>query len=165
MITIAIIVSSFNQPITSSLYHGAEDALAAQKTSEGQSAFKIERFDVPGAFELPLAAKLCATSGKYAGIICLGCVIQGQTPHFDYVCSEAARGIMEVGLQTLVPVIFGVLTTQTIQQALDRSQKIEPASSDALASSLHQQIKPVINNKGIEAAHGLLQMLKLKQRF
>ena len=78
-------------------------------------------FDVPGAFELPLAAKLCAESGRYGGVACLGAVISGETDHYDWVCAEAARGIQDVQLRTGVPCAFGVLTVDTMEQALARS--------------------------------------------
>jgi 6,7-dimethyl-8-ribityllumazine synthase len=82
---------------------------------------EVDVFDVPGAFELPMAAKLAAASGRYAGIACLGAVIRGETDHYDYVCSEAARGIQDVQLTTGVPCSFGVLTVDTLEQALARS--------------------------------------------
>jgi 6,7-dimethyl-8-ribityllumazine synthase len=83
-------------------------------------AFEVEVFDVPGAFELPLAAKYAARSGRYAGVVCLGAVIRGETDHYTYVCAEAARGIQDVQLETEVPCGFGVLTVDTMSQALER---------------------------------------------
>ena len=96
-------------------------------TSSAQAAFveagcdEAECFEVPGAFELPAAAKLCAQSGRFAGVACLGAVIRGETDHYDYVCAEAARGIQSVSLDTGVPCSFGVLTVDTFDQALERS--------------------------------------------
>jgi len=101
--------------------------LAERLTSSAQAAFAeagcepAECFEVPGAFELPLAAKLCAESGRFAGVACLGAVIRGETDHYDYVCTESARGIQAVSLETGVPCSFGVLTVETLEQALERS--------------------------------------------
>ena len=101
--------------------------LAERLTSSAQAAFAeagcepAECFVVPGAFELPSAAKLCAQSGRFAGVACLGAVIRGETDHYDYVCAEAARGIQSVSLETGVPCSFGVLTVETLEQALERS--------------------------------------------
>ena len=101
--------------------------LAERLTSSAQAAFAeggcepAECFAVPGAFELPSAAKLCAESGRFAGVACLGAVIRGETDHYDYVCAESARGIQDVSLQTGVPCSFGVLTVETLEQALERS--------------------------------------------
>jgi 6,7-dimethyl-8-ribityllumazine synthase len=101
--------------------------LAERLTSSAQTAFAeagcepAECFEVPGAFELPLAAKLCAESGRFAGVACLGAVIRGETDHYDYVCTESARGIQAVSLETGVPCSFGVLTVETLEQALERS--------------------------------------------
>jgi len=101
--------------------------LAERLTSSAQAALvdagcePAECFEVPGAFELPAAAKLCAESGRFAGVACLGAVIRGETDHYDYVCAETARGIQAVSLETGVPCSFGVLTVETIEQALERS--------------------------------------------
>ena len=86
-----------------------------------EAGAELDVFDVPGAFELPLAAKFCADSGRYAGVACLGAVIRGETDHYDYVCAEAARGIQDVQLRTGVPCAFGVLTVESMEQALARS--------------------------------------------
>ncbi len=101
--------------------------LAERLTSSAQAALSdsgcepAEFFEVPGAFELPAAAKLCAESGRFAGVACLGAVIRGETDHYDYVCAETARGIQTVSLETGVPCSFGVLTVETMDQALERS--------------------------------------------
>jgi 6,7-dimethyl-8-ribityllumazine synthase len=103
------------------------DDLAARLVAGAQAAFteagagEADVFEVPGAFELPLAAQLAAQSGRYDGVACLGAVIRGETDHYDYVCAEAARGIQEVQLRTGVPCAFGVLTCDTMEQALARS--------------------------------------------
>ncbi|HEY8867530.1 MAG TPA: 6,7-dimethyl-8-ribityllumazine synthase [Solirubrobacteraceae bacterium] len=95
--------------------------VAARATFEEAGAEGVDVFDVPGAFELPLAAKYAAESGRYAGVACLGAVIRGETDHYDYVCGEAARGIQDVALRTGVPCAFGVLTVESMEQALARA--------------------------------------------
>jgi 6,7-dimethyl-8-ribityllumazine synthase len=109
--------------VVACFYSDLADRLAAGATAtfEAAGAEAVERFDVPGAFELPLAALYVAQTGRYRGIACLGAVIRGETDHYDYVCSEAARGIADVQLRTGVPCGFGVLTTATLEQALARS--------------------------------------------
>jgi 6,7-dimethyl-8-ribityllumazine synthase len=111
---VALCVSRFYEELADKLESGAREALAAA----GIDA--VDRFDVPGAFELPLVAKYAAGSGRYAAIVCLGAVIRGETDHYHYVCGEAARGIQRVQLETGVPCGFGVLTVDTMAQALDR---------------------------------------------
>jgi 6,7-dimethyl-8-ribityllumazine synthase len=110
----AIAVGRFYEDLAQRLISGAQGAFE----EEGHTAVI---FDVPGAFELPLAAKYCAESGRFAGVACLGAVIRGETDHYDYVCSEAARGIQDVQLRTGVPCAFGVLTVETMDQALART--------------------------------------------
>jgi 6,7-dimethyl-8-ribityllumazine synthase len=113
---VAIVAARFNEKIVDELLKGCQQRLAeAQLTGD-----RLEIHRVPGAFELPVAAKALADTKKFASVICLGCVIRGDTPHFDYVAGEAARGIQQVAILTSLPVIFGVLTTNTHQQALDR---------------------------------------------
>jgi 6,7-dimethyl-8-ribityllumazine synthase len=104
-------------------YGELAERLLAGATAELESggAEGVDLLDVPGAFELPLAATYAAESGRYAGVVCLGAVIRGETDHYDFVCAEAARGIQEVQLRTGVPCGFGVLTVETMEQALDRS--------------------------------------------
>jgi 6,7-dimethyl-8-ribityllumazine synthase len=111
----AIAISRFYEELAERLLAGARAAFA-----EG-GAPSVEVFDVPGAFELPLAASYAAGSGRFAGVACLGAVIRGETDHYDFVCAEAARGVMRVQLDTGVPCAFGVLTCQTMEQALERS--------------------------------------------
>ena len=113
----AIVVARFNEFITSKLLGGALDALKRHDTPDEN----ISVAWVPGAFEIPLVAKKLATSGKFDAIICLGCVIRGSTTHYDYVCNEVSKGVAAVGLQSGVPTIFGVVTTENIQQAIERS--------------------------------------------
>ena len=111
----AIVVARFYEDLADQLVAGARGVF------ERAGAAEVDVHDVPGAFELPLAALLCARSGRYAGIACLGAVIRGETDHYDYVCAEAARGIARVGLDTEVPCAFGVLTVDTMEQALARA--------------------------------------------
>ena len=113
--TFAIAVARFYEDLAQRLVAGAQAAFAEAGAGEA------DVFDVPGAFELPLAAKLCADSGRYDGVACLGAVIRGETDHYDWVCAEAARGIQDVQLRTGVPCAFGVLTVDTMEQALARS--------------------------------------------
>jgi len=114
---VGIIVGRFNSFIGERLLEGALDALIRHGADDSQ----ITVARVPGAFEIPLAAQKMAQSGKYDALICLGAVIRGSTPHFDYVASEVSKGIAHVSLQTGVPVAFGVLTTDTIEQAIERA--------------------------------------------
>lgn len=114
---IGIVAARFNEFIVSKLLCGALDGLKRHGVEEEN----IEVVWTPGAFELPLVAKKMAQNEKYGAIICLGAVIKGSTPHFDYVCAEASKGIATVSLQTEKPVIFGVLTTNTIEQAIERA--------------------------------------------
>ena len=111
---VALCVARFYTELADKLESGAREALADAGVEE------LDRFDVPGAFELPLVAKYVAESGRYAAVVCLGAVIRGETDHYDYVCAEAARGIQDVQLDTGVPCGFGLLTVDTMQQALDR---------------------------------------------
>ncbi len=132
--SVAVIVARWNSQITEGLLSGALKELKRNQVNN----YKVVH--IPGAFELPLAAKKMAQTGKYDAIVCLGCVIRGGTPHFDYVCSETARGVGEVALTELLPVGFGLLTTDDLQQAIDRSSDNE-------------------ENKGVEAVAAVLEML------
>ncbi|HTA06597.1 MAG TPA: 6,7-dimethyl-8-ribityllumazine synthase [Solirubrobacteraceae bacterium] len=113
--TYAIVVGRFYEDLANRLVEGAKRAFA----EDGDH--RVEVFDVPGAFELPLAASYAARSGRFAGVACLGAVIRGETDHYDFVCAEAARGAMRVQLETGVPCAFGVLTVENMEQALARS--------------------------------------------
>jgi 6,7-dimethyl-8-ribityllumazine synthase len=113
----AIVVAEWNEEVTDALYHGTVSSLLAH----GVKKENILKKSVPGSFELALGAQWMAEREGIDAVICLGCVIQGETPHFDYICQAACYGIMEVGLKTGKPVIFGVLTTLNKQQALDRA--------------------------------------------
>ncbi len=139
---IGIVVARFNEFISSKLLGGALDALLRH----GAQDKDIEVAWVPGAFEIPLAAKKMAQSRRYDAVICLGCIIRGATPHFEYVAAEAAKGIAQVALQADCPVAFGVLTTETIEQSIER------AGSKA-------------GNKGWEAALAAVEMVNLLQNF
>lgn len=114
---VAIVAARFNDFIVSSLLKGA----TAAWLENGGTAENLLVARVPGAFELPVVARKLASSGHYAAVVALGCVIRGDTPHFDYVAGECARGLQLVNLQTGVPVIFGVLTVETVEQALERA--------------------------------------------
>ncbi|PLR78398.1 6,7-dimethyl-8-ribityllumazine synthase [Bacillus sp. V3-13] len=138
----AIVVSRFNEFITSKLLSGAEDALYRHGVQEEDVTVAW----VPGAFEIPLMAKKLAESGKYDAVITLGTVIRGATPHFEYVSGETAKGVANSSLQTGVPIIFGVLTTDTIEQAIER------AGTKA-------------GNKGWEAATGAIEMANLYKQL
>ena len=122
----AIVVARFNSAITEALLSGARQAL------EDADAEGFEVFHVPGSFELPLAAKLLAGRQTYHAIIALGAVIRGDTPHFEFVAAEAARGLQQVAIETGVPVAFGVLTTDTLQQAQVRTSKGHDAAMTAI---------------------------------
>lgn len=135
---IAIVVARFNEFITSKLLSGCIDCLIRHEAADEDLTVAW----VPGAFEIPMAAKKLAESGKYDAVICLGAVIRGATPHFDYVCAEASKGIAQVGMQTGVPVAFGVLTTENIQQAVER------AGTKA-------------GNKGVDCAMTAMEMVNL----
>ncbi|HEY7622559.1 MAG TPA: 6,7-dimethyl-8-ribityllumazine synthase [Solirubrobacteraceae bacterium] len=113
--TFAIVVARFYEHLADRLVGGAQTAFGDAGVDQA------DVFEVPGAFELPLAARYAAESGRYDGVVCLGAVIRGATDHYDYVCAEAARGIQEVALSTGVPCAFGVLTVDTMEQALERS--------------------------------------------
>ena len=130
---IGIVVSRFNDLITERLLSGALDILRRHGGDENL----VEVAYVPGAFEMPLAAKTMAQSGRFAAVICLGCVIKGATDHYDYVCSQAASGVLRAGLDTGVPVIFGVLTTDTLDQALERAgSKAGNKGADAMLAAI-----------------------------
>jgi 6,7-dimethyl-8-ribityllumazine synthase len=113
----AAVVSRFNEFISGKLLDGARDALVRHGVENGN----LDVAWVPGAFEIPLAAKRLAETGSYSAVICLGAVIRGATPHFDYVASEVSKGIANVSLDTGVPVIFGIITAENIEQAIERS--------------------------------------------
>ena len=113
----AVVVGRFNEFISNKLLGGCIDGLKRHGCDEGN----IEVAWVPGAFEIPLAAQKLAKTGRYDAVICLGAVIRGSTPHFDYVCSEVTKGVAKVMLDTGLPVIFGVLTTENIEQAIERA--------------------------------------------
>jgi len=113
----ALVVGRFNEMISTRLYEGALDCLRRHDVREAD----VDAAWVPGAFEMPLVARTLAESGRYDAVLCLGAVIRGGTPHFEYVAAEAAKGIAKVTLDTGVPVVFGVLTTDTIEQAVERA--------------------------------------------
>lgn len=116
-IKVGIVAARFNEFITSKLLSGAMDGLVRHEVLEDD----IEVAWVPGAFEIPLVAQKMANSGKYDAVICLGAVIRGATSHYDYVCNEVSKGIAAVGLNSGIPVLFGVVTTENIEQAIERA--------------------------------------------
>ncbi len=118
---LAIVIGRFNDLITTKLLEGCQDCLKRHGVDPNPHGTQVDYFWVPGSFEVPLVARQVALTGRYDAIICLGAVIKGQTPHFDYVAGEVAKGIAAVGFQTGVPVIFGILTTDTMQQAMERA--------------------------------------------
>lgn len=113
----AIIVSRFNEFISGKLLEGAMDCLIRHQAVENN----IKIYWIPGSFEMPVTAQKVASSGKFDAVICLGAIIRGATPHFDYVASEAAKGVANVSLKTELPISFGILTTDTIEQAIERA--------------------------------------------
>lgn len=140
-IKMGIVVSRFNEFITSKLLSGAIDCLKRENISEN-NIDNIEVAWVPGAFEIPLIASKMAKSKKYDAVICLGAVIRGSTSHYDYVCSEVSKGIAQVSINSEIPIMFGVLTTDNIEQAIER------AGTKA-------------GNKGFECAQGAIEMVNL----
>ena len=138
---IALVVSRFNEFITTTLLSGAEDGLVRH----GVAGEDIDAYWVPGAFELPMLAQKLAQSGKYDAVICLGAVIRGSTSHYDLVCSETAKGIAQASMHTGVPVLFGVITTENIEQAIER------AGTKA-------------GNKGYDCALSAIEMVDLLRR-
>lgn len=137
-IRVGIVAARFNEFITSKLLSGAIDGLLRRNVQQEN----IQIAWVPGAFEIPLIASKMAKSGRYDAVICLGAVIRGSTSHYDYVCNEASKGIASVSLESGIPVLFGVLTTENIEQAIER------AGSKA-------------GNKGSECAAGAIEMVNL----
>ncbi|MEY3868923.1 MAG: hypothetical protein RLZZ338_2814 [Cyanobacteriota bacterium] len=117
----AIVIGRFNDLITGKLLEGCQDCLKRHGVDTNPDGSQVDYFWVPGCFEIPLVARQLALSHHYDAIICLGAVIKGQTPHFDYVASEVSKGVASAGMETGVPVIFGVLTTDTMQQAFERA--------------------------------------------
>jgi 6,7-dimethyl-8-ribityllumazine synthase len=134
----AIVVARWNDFLTARLTEGALDALERLGADENQ----IEIFKVPGSFEIPLTAQKIAESSNFDAVICLGAVIRGQTPHFDYVAGEAAKGIGQAGMKTGIPVLFGIVTADTLEQAIDRAG-----------------VKA--GNKGFEAAMSAIELVNL----
>jgi 6,7-dimethyl-8-ribityllumazine synthase len=138
----ALVVAQWNTAITHALETGARNTLMAQ----GARPENIHTYSVPGSFELPLVARWVADAGKADAIICIGCVIQGETPHFDFISQSTAQGVMQVGIESRIPVVFGVLTPLNMEQALDR------------AGGKH-------GNKGDEAAHTAIKMLYTREQI
>ena len=128
-----VVAARFNALVTEALWIGCRDALVRHGVADD----RIDLVWVPGSFEIPLVARKLAGGGKYAAVICLGCVIRGETGHYDHVAGQSASGVMQAGLATGVPVIFGVLTTETVEQALDRAGlKAGNKGADAAMASI-----------------------------
>ena len=138
----AVVVSRFNEFMTGKLVSGAKDAFVRHGVVEADVDFAW----VPGAFEIPLVAKKLAKSGKYNAVVCLGAVIKGSTPHFEYIASEVAKGIAAVNLDSGVPVIFGVITAETLEQAIERAGS-------------------KMGNKGCDAAVQAIEMANLVKKL
>lgn len=141
----AIIIGRFNDLVTGKLLAGCEDCLKRHGVDTNPHGTQVDYIWVPGAFEVPLMARQAALTGRYDAVICLGAVIRGQTPHFDYVAAEVAKGVAAAGVETGVPVIFGVVTVDTMQQALERAG--------------------IKSNKGWDYALNALEMASLMQHF
>jgi 6,7-dimethyl-8-ribityllumazine synthase len=142
----AIVLGRFNDLITGKLLEGCQDCLKRHGIDVNPNGTQVDYAWVPGSFEIPLVARQLALTGRYDAIICLGAVIRGQTPHFDYVAAEVSKGIAAAGFQTGVPIVFGVLTTDTLQQALERAgikanHGWDYAMSALEMASLMQQIR------------------------
>ncbi len=138
---IAIVAARFNSFVVEHLISGAKEALLKSGTKETN----IELYYVPGAFEIPLALKKAVNTGKFDGIVALGAVIRGGTPHFEYVAGECVKGISQISLESEIPIAFGVLTVDTVEQAIERSGSSE--------------------NKGAEAAESVIRMISLIEKL
>ena len=142
---LAIVIGRFNDLVTNKLLEGCQDCLKRHGVDTNPHGTQVDYIWVPGSFEVPLMARQAALSDRYDVVICLGAVIRGQTPHFDYVAAEVAKGIAAAGFQTGVPVIFGIVTADTMQQALERAG--------------------IKSNKGWDYAMNALEMGSLMQQF
>lgn len=138
----ALVVSTYHDHITSRLESGARDVLAQAGVADAD----ILRLSVPGAYELPFAARLAAVSQRVDGVVCLGCLVKGETPHFDHIAAAVAHGILQASLETDVPMAFGVLTTNNLDEAEAR-------------------VQPGPGNKGFEAGHATIEMALLAQQW
>lgn len=139
---VALVVSTYHDDITGRLATGAAEALAAAGVSPGD----VERLDVPGAYEIPFGARMAAASGRIDAVVCLGCLIKGETPHFDYIASAVSHGIMEASLAQGIPMAFGVLTTNSLEEAEARASEGP-------------------DNKGYEAAVAVVTMARLARAW
>jgi 6,7-dimethyl-8-ribityllumazine synthase len=161
-----IVVSRFNSFISERLLEGALDALE----HHGADAGGIEVVRVPGAFEMPIALKAMAESGKFDALLALGCVIRGETPHFEYVAGECARGVAQVGMQYSLPVGFGVLTVDTVEQAIERAgaTAMRHTRIDQRDSGIEQdaaRADATTGNKGADAALAAIEMANLLKKL
>jgi 6,7-dimethyl-8-ribityllumazine synthase len=149
---IGVVASRFNELITQGLLEGTLRVLAER----GGDPEQIDVAWVPGAFEIPLVAKKMALSRQYDAVICLGAVIRGETPHFDYIASEVSKGIARTALETGVPIILGVLTTDNLQQALDRCGRGQQAEKEGMPDEMH---------RGQQAALAAVEMANLMRKI
>jgi 6,7-dimethyl-8-ribityllumazine synthase len=147
-----IVVSRFNEFITDKLLEGAVAVL----TQQGANSDQIHVVKVPGAFEIPLVAKKMALSRQYDAVICLGAIIKGETPHFEYISAEVSSGIAQTALETGVPILFGVLTTDNVTQAMERA---------GLGPNLGNEISAQSNHRGCQAAQAAIEMANLMKRL
>ncbi len=157
----ALVIGRFNDLVTTKLVEGCQDCLKRHGIDTNPHGSQVDYVWVPGSFEVPLVARQLALTGNYDAIICLGAVIKGQTPHFDYVSAEVAKGISAAAFQTGVPVIFGVLTADTMQQALERAgiksnHGWDYAMNALEMASLMRQLRPNIGQKQYGANGGTL---------
>ena len=148
----ALVIGRFNDLVTNKLVEGCQDCLKRHGIDTNPHGSQVDYVWVPGSFEVPLVARQLAMSGKYDAIICLGAVIKGQTPHFDYVSAEVSKGIAAAAFQTGVPVIFGVLTADTMQQALERAgiksnHGWDYAMNALEMASLMRQLRPSVQQQ------------------
>ena len=159
LLRFALVIGRFNDLVTEKLLAGCQDCLKRHGVDVDPHGEQVDYAWVPGSFEIPMVARQLAVTGRYNAIICLGAVIRGQTPHFDYVAAEVSKGIAAAGFQTGVPIVFGVLTTDTIQQALERAGvKSNLGWSYAMSAlemaSLMQQVHAIPREESVNGLPG-----------
>ena len=160
-LSFALVIGRFNDLVTNKLVEGCQDCLKRHGIDVNPQGSQVDYVWVPGSFEVPLVARQLAMSGKYDAVICLGAVIKGQTPHFDYVSAEVSKGIAAAAFQTGVPVIFGVLTADTMQQALERAgfkskHGWDYAMNALEIASLMRQLRPSVQQQQYSSNQGAL---------
>lgn len=165
----ALVLGRFNDLVTGKLLEGCQDCLKRHGVDVDPNGTQVDYAWVPGSFEIPLIARQLAMTGRYDAVICLGAVIRGQTPHFDYVAAEVSKGIASAGFQTGVPIIFGVLTTDTLQQALERAgikanHGWDYAMNALEMASLMGQIRSVTGDSAGNGGHSAGQTLPVSAK-